>query len=85
MSPKCKKYIKARPKVLPKALYGNQLTSEILVRHYIDMIPMNKIISMYNLTSSNGCMFGITHKITKYLLIKKIRKNYIKKTFKFSK
>jgi len=76
--PKCKKYIKAKPVILPKALYGNQLTSEILVRHYIDMIPMNKIIGMYNLPSSNGCMFEMTHRIAKYLkpAVELITKDY---------
>jgi len=65
--PHCKKMLTAKAKLLPNSLYGNQIISEIFVRHYIDMIPMNRIMSMYNIPSSNGCMFEITHRIAKLL------------------
>ena len=41
--PRCKKTVSAKPPVLPRTLYGNQLMAQALYLHYGQLIPLGRI------------------------------------------
>ena len=63
--PKCKKWIKIKPKVLKNALYGNQFTSQIITRHFEHGITVGRIEQLFNYSIQKGTMHNIFHKIAK--------------------
>jgi hypothetical protein len=50
--------------VLPKSLYGNQLTSQAAVMHYFHGIPMGRITQMLGINL--GSMVNIYHRLARY-------------------
>ena len=61
----CHRVFRARaPSVLPKSLYGNQVTSQIAVMHYFHGIPMGRITEMTGI--SLGSVIDILHRLGRY-------------------
>lgn len=44
--PRCKKSVSAKPPVLPRAFYGNQLIAQALYLHYGQLIPLGRIVEI---------------------------------------
>lgn len=62
---RCSKVVRARlSSVLPKSLYGNQLTSQIAVMHYFHGIPMGRIAEMFGINL--GSIVNIFHRLSRY-------------------
>lgn len=72
--PHCRKTFKAKPPVLPKCLYGNQLIANILEMHYLHCIPMGRIEAMLGIINS-GAIFALIHRLAQ--LFNKIYLNLI--------
>ena len=61
----CHRVFRARPPcVLPKSLYGNQLTAQIAVMHYFHGITMGRITEMTGI--SLGTLIDIFHRVGRY-------------------
>jgi transposase len=52
------------PGVLPKALYGNQITAQVAVMHYFHGIPMGRICEMTGINL--GSLVDIFHRLSSY-------------------
>lgn len=61
--PKCDKYVIAKPQVLNKALFGNQLSSQLIVNHFMYGIPVGRIEQMFNRSIQRGSIHQIYHRI----------------------
>lgn len=62
--PNCKKTFQARVPVLPRSLYGNHLTSQVAVMHYVNGIPMGRICEMTGVNL--GSLIDIFHRLGRY-------------------
>jgi len=62
--PKCKKKFKANAPVLPRSLYGNNITAQVAVMHYFHGIPMGRICEMTGINI--GSLVDIFHRLGRY-------------------
>jgi transposase len=63
----CHRVFRAQaPSVLPKSLYGNQLTAQVAVMHYFHGIPMGRICEMTGIPL--GSLVDIFHRLSGYFL-----------------
>ena len=61
----CHRVFRAKaPSVLPKSLYGNQITSQMAVMHYFHGIPMGRIVEMTGI--SLGSVIDIFHRLGRF-------------------
>jgi transposase len=61
----CHRVFRARPpSVLPKSLYGNQITAQLAVMHYFHGITMGRITEMTGI--SLGTLIDIFHRLGRY-------------------
>jgi transposase len=61
----CHKVFRAKaPSVLPKSLYGNQITSQMAVMHYMHGVPMGRIAEMTGINF--GTLTDIFHRLSRY-------------------
>lgn len=64
LCPKCRVTFKARtPSVMPKALYGNQLVTNLLVMHYAHGIPLGRLEEILGIPYS--AMVQIQHRLAR--------------------
>lgn len=63
--PNCKRTFIAKVPVLPRSLYGNHLTSQVAVMHYVNGIPMGRICEMTGIPL--GSLIDIFHRLGRYL------------------
>lgn len=62
--PKCLRALQAQaPGVLPKALFGNQLTARVLAMHYLHGIPLGRIGDQ--LTLESGSLIAMLHRMAR--------------------
>ena len=62
---RCHRVFRAKaPGVLPKALYGNQITAQIAVMHYFHGIPMGRICEMTGINL--GSLVDLFHRLSSY-------------------
>jgi transposase len=63
--PHCHKVFRAKaPSVLPKSLYGNQITTQVTVMHYFHGIPMGRICEMTGINL--GSLVDLFHRLSGY-------------------
>ena len=62
--PVCKKTFHARAPVLPRSLFGNHLTSQCAVMHYVNGIPLGRISEMTGVNI--GSLIDIFHRIGRH-------------------
>jgi len=61
----CRRVFRAKaPSVLPKSLYGNQITAQIAVMHYFHGITMGRITEMTGI--SLGSLIHLFHRLARY-------------------
>lgn len=61
----CHRVFRAKvPSVLPKSLYGNQITAQMVVMHYFHGIPMGRICEMTGIQL--GSLVDIFHRLSGY-------------------
>jgi transposase len=61
----CRRVFRAKaPSVLPKSLYGNQLTAQMAVMHYFHGIPMGRIVEMTGINL--GSVIDIFHRLGRH-------------------
>ena len=61
----CRRVFRTKPpSVLPKSLYGNQITAQIAVMHYFHGITMGRISEMTGI--SHGSLVDIFHRLGQY-------------------
>ena len=63
--PQCKKTFMAKAPVLPRSLYGNHLTAQAAVMHFVHGIPMGRICEMTGITI--GSLVDLFHRLRRYL------------------
>jgi len=63
--PNCKKIFHAKAPVLPRSLYGNHITVQAAVMHYVNGIPMGRICEMTDINL--GSLVDIFHRLGRYL------------------
>jgi transposase len=63
--PNCKRTFTAKAPVLPRSLYGNHLTSQVAVMHYVNGIPMGRICEMTGINI--GSLVDIFHRLGRRL------------------
>jgi transposase len=63
--PNCKKEFTAKAPVLPRSLYGNHLTAQVVVMHYFHGIPMGRICEMTGINV--GSLVDIFHRLGRYV------------------
>ena len=62
--PSCRRAVQAQaPAVLPKALFGNQLTARVLAMHYLHGIPLGRICDQ--LALEIGSLIEMLHRIAR--------------------
>lgn len=62
--PSCRRAVQAQaPAVLPKALFGNQLTARVLAMHYLHGIPLGRISDQ--LTVEIGSLIEMLHRMAR--------------------
>jgi transposase len=62
---RCGKIVRPRlTNVLPKSLYGNQLTSQATVMHYFHGVPMGRITEMLDINM--GSLVNLFHRLSGY-------------------
>jgi transposase len=59
-----KVYSAYAPSVLPKSLYGNQITAQVAVMHYFHGIPMGRLTEMTGI--SLGSLVHLFHRLARY-------------------
>lgn len=64
--PRCKKKFTAKAPVLPRSLYGNNLTAQVAVMHYFHGIPMGRISEMTGINA--GSLVDIFHRLGRYFI-----------------
>jgi len=63
--PRCHRVFRAKaPSVLPKSLYGNQITAQTTVMHYFHGIPMGRICEMTGIPL--GSLVEMFHRLSGY-------------------
>ncbi|MFB3902928.1 MAG: transposase [Acidobacteriota bacterium] len=62
--PQCGKKFTAQAPVLSRSLYGNQLTAQVAVMHYVHGIPMGRIAEMTGINL--GSLVDIFHRLGRY-------------------
>jgi transposase len=75
--PHCHKVFRAKaPSVLPKSLYGNQITVQTAVMHYFHGIPMGRICEMTGIPL--GSLVDLFHRLSGYFapLVDLLREQY---------
>lgn len=61
----CRRVFRAKaPSVLPKSLYGNQITAQVAVMHYFHGITMGRITEMTGM--SLGSLVHLFHRLARY-------------------
>jgi transposase len=61
----CRRVFRAKaPSVLPKSLYGNQITAQVAVMHYFHGITMGRITEMTGI--SLGTLIHLFHRLARY-------------------
>ena len=82
--PRCKKAVSAKPPVLPRALYGNQLIAQALYLHYGQLIPLGRIVEIMGGNVSTANLHAIFQRLSRIWkpavdrLIKQYRKEPVK-------
>lgn len=82
--PRCKKSVRAKPLVLPRALYGNQLIAQALYLHYGQLIPLSRIAEMLGKAVSTASLHDTFQRLGRIwqpaidYLIKQYRKEPVK-------
>ncbi len=62
---RCQRVFRAKaPAVLPKSLYGNQITTQVAVMHYFHGIPMGRICEMTGIPL--GSLVDLFHRVAGY-------------------
>jgi transposase len=62
--PNCKKEFTAKAPVLPRSLYGNHITAQVVVMHYFHGVPMGRICAMTGINL--GSLIDIFHRLRRY-------------------
>lgn len=62
---RCRKTIQAKPKVLPRALFGNGLISQAISLHYEQGIPLGRIEAIYGI--HHGSLFAVFDRMAHWL------------------
>jgi len=62
----CSKEVSKRPLVMAGSKYGNGLISNALVMHYLEGIPLNKVVTIFGNGVNKGALLHIFHKLAKY-------------------
>ncbi len=62
--PRCKKTISAKPPVLPRCLYGNQLIAQALYLYYGQLIPLGRIVEIMGADVSTANLHAIFHRLS---------------------
>lgn len=62
--PQCGKKFTAQAPVLPRSLYGNQITAQVAVMHYFHGIPMGRIVEMTGINL--GSLIDMFHRLGRY-------------------
>ena len=60
----CRRAFRAKAPVLPKSLYGNQLTAQMAAMHYFHGMPMGRIVEMTGVNL--GSVIDIFHRLGRY-------------------
>lgn len=82
--PRCKKTISAKPPVLPRSLYGNQLIAQALYLHYGQLIPLGRVVEILGGAVSTANLHDIFRRLSRICqpvvdrLIKQYRKEPVK-------
>jgi len=62
----CGKTVKAKPAVLPKSLYGNMLTAQACILHFLHGIPVGRLEEQWGALVTNGVLFKIFQRVSRY-------------------
>jgi transposase len=65
---RCGKTTRGRPAALPKSLYGNMLTAQACLRHFLHGMPVGKLEEQWNGLVKNGVLFKIFQRVSAYWL-----------------
>ena len=82
--PHCKKTVSAKPPVLPRALYGNQLIAQALYLHYGQLIPLGRVTEILGNAVTTANLHDIFARLSRMFqpvvdrLIKEYRKEPVK-------
>lgn len=82
--PRCKKTVSAKPPVLPRSLYGNQLIAQVLYLHYGQLIPLGRIVEILGGSVSTSNLHDIFGRLSRIWqpaidrLIREYRKEPVK-------
>jgi transposase len=63
--PRCKKTVSAKPPVLPRSLYGNQLIAQALYLHYGQLIPLGRIVEILGGAVSTADLHDIFRRLSR--------------------
>jgi transposase len=63
--PRCKKTVSAKPPVLPRALFGNQLIAQALNLHYGQLIPLGRIVEILGSAVSTADLHDIFRRLSR--------------------
>ncbi len=63
--PRCKKTVSAKPPVLPRALYGNQLIAQALYLHYGQLIPLGRVVEILGGAVSTANLHDIFRRLSR--------------------
>lgn len=82
--PRCKKTVSAKPPVLPRSLYGNQLIAQALYLHYGQLIPLGRVVEILGGAVSTANLHDIFRRLSRMWqpavdrLIKQYRREPVK-------
>lgn len=82
--PRCKKTVSAKPPVLPRAFYGNQLIAQALYLYYGQLIPLGRIVEIMGEDVSTANLHAVFQRLSRIWkpavdrLIKQYRKEPVK-------
>lgn len=62
---RCNKTFQAKPKVLPRSLFGNGLISHAISLHYEQGVPLGRIEDIYGI--NHGSLFAVFHRVARRL------------------
>ena len=63
--PRCKKTVRAKPPVLPRAFYGNRLIAQALYLHYGQLIPLGRIVEIMGGDVSTANLHAIFQRLSR--------------------
>ncbi len=63
--PRCKKTVSAKPPVLPRALYGNQLIAQALYLHYGQLVPLGRVVEILGQAVSTSNLHDIFRRLSR--------------------